>query len=107
MSKIVIKKKISLDFLGEEYKDGYLVFKSIPLRDFEQYATKAKELEGDEKASSQLIISILQENFITGMFPDEKGDLFEVKKDQLLDFDVATAVKVFSILTGQDQNPKV
>lgn len=106
MGKIVIKKKISLDFLGEDYKDGYLEFKSIPLKDFEQYTSKAKELEGDEKASSEMIISILKNNFIGGKFPDEDGKLFDVEKEQLLDFDIATAIKVFTILTGQDQSPK-
>lgn len=36
MTKIVIKKRINLDFLGDDYKDAYLVFKSIPLPDYEE-----------------------------------------------------------------------
>lgn len=36
MSKIVIKKKVNLAFLGEEYKEAYLVFQAIPISDFEK-----------------------------------------------------------------------
>jgi hypothetical protein len=35
MSKIVIKKHVSLDFLGEEYKGAELVFRAIPLSDYD------------------------------------------------------------------------
>ena len=36
MGKIVIKKQVSLDFLGEDYKEAYINFKSIPALDYEQ-----------------------------------------------------------------------
>lgn len=36
MSKLVIKKRISLDFLGEDYKDAFIIFRSIPLPDYEE-----------------------------------------------------------------------
>ena len=32
-----IKKKISLDFLGDDYKEGYLIFKSMPIKEFEEF----------------------------------------------------------------------
>lgn len=106
MGKIVIKKKISLDFLGEDYKDGYLEFKSIPLKEYEEYTKNISDVKDDDSAASQMIIDILNNNFLGGKFPDENGDLFSVEKEQLLDFDIATAIKVFTILTGQDQSPK-
>lgn len=34
MSKIVIKKKVSLGFLGDEYKDAYITFRSMPIKDY-------------------------------------------------------------------------
>lgn len=34
MSKIIIKKRVSLAFLGEPYKDAELVFRSIPLSEY-------------------------------------------------------------------------
>ena len=30
MANILIKRKVTLDFLVKEYKDSYLVFKTIP-----------------------------------------------------------------------------
>lgn len=36
MSKIVIKKKVNLDFLGDDYKEAFIVFKSIPLKDYDK-----------------------------------------------------------------------
>lgn len=40
MSKIVIKKRVNLDFLGEDYKDAYLVFRSIPLPELDDATAK-------------------------------------------------------------------
>lgn len=107
MGKIVIKKKISLDFLGEDYKEGYLVFKSIALKDFEKYQTEIASNKDNEEASAKLIIKILSENFEGGKFPDDEGNLFDVEKEQLQDFDVTTIVNTFKILTGQELSPKV
>lgn len=45
MPKIVIKKRVSLDFLGEEYKDSFLVFQSIPLPDFESISKDMPDVD--------------------------------------------------------------
>ncbi len=44
MAKIVIKKKISLEFLGEEYKDAYLVFRTIPMSDYKSFSESIPEI---------------------------------------------------------------
>lgn len=106
MGKIVIKKKISLDFLGEDYKDGYLEFKSIPLKEYEEYTKNISDVKDDDSAASQMIIDILNNNFLGGKFPDDEGKLFDVEKDQLKEFDIVTAIQVFKILTGQELSPK-
>lgn len=104
MSKIVIRKKISLDFLGEDYKEGYLEFKTIPMRDYQRYVKTATDTK-DESKAVDFIIDTLGELFLSGKFPNEKGELEDLTKDDLGDLDVATVVTVFKILTGQDQNP--
>ena len=104
MSKIVIKKRIGLDFLGDEYKDSYLVFKSIPMREYKEFIEAAKGK--DEDKAVDFISEKISELFIEGKFFDGK-ELIDLDKEDLLDLDIATTVQVFKILTGQDQSPKV
>lgn len=102
MGKIVIKKRITLDFLGEEYKECYLEFKTIPMKEYEKYVEQSQSNK-DEKKAVTFIVSTLRDLFIGGKFIDE--ELFDVEKEQLDDFDVNTIITVFKILTGQDQSP--
>lgn len=43
MAKIVIKKKVSLDFLGEDYKEAYFIFQTIPLPDYKEFMKSIPE----------------------------------------------------------------
>lgn len=104
MSKIVIKKRIPLDFVGDEYKEAYIEFRTIPMRDYEKYVEAAGDNK-DEKKSVTFIMQTLEDLFICGKFPDEKGELFDLSKEDVNDLDVNTIVTVFKILTGQDQSP--
>lgn len=103
MGKIVIKKRIALEFLGEDYKDCYLEFKTIPMRDYEGYIEKSASNK-DEKKAVQFIIDTLQDLFVGGKFIED-GELFDVTAEQVNDFDVNTILTVFKVLTGQDQSP--
>ena len=138
MSKIVIKKRVSLDFLGDEYKGAELVFKTIPLTDYEKMRNDLpksdprldelnfklknsvklsdeesaelgdliKEAENSNLNSFNLILKYLKEYYISGKFPDEKGNLEDIdSKEELGGLDQTTAVKCFQVLTGQD-DPK-
>ncbi len=104
MSRIVIKRKISLDFIGEDYKDCYLEFKTIPMKEYEKYVQQASENK-DEKKAIEFITKTLQDLYISGKFIDEKSELFDVKAEELGDFDMNVMITVFKTLTGQDQNP--
>lgn len=96
MAKIIIKKKITLEFLGDEYKDDYLEFKSLPLREFEKILPKLDEAGEDGKKALPIMTGILESNFISGKFQGE-----DVVKEDLLDFDMETLVKAFELFTGQ------
>jgi len=104
MSRIVIKRKISLDFIGEDYKDCYLEFKTIPMKEYEKYVQQASENK-DEKKAIEFITKTLQDLYISGKFIDEKNELFDVKAEELGDFDMNVMITVFKTLTGQDQSP--
>lgn len=40
---ITIRKRVNFDFLGDEYKEAYLVFRSIPLADYEKIIDEMPE----------------------------------------------------------------
>lgn len=109
MNKFVIKKRIPLDFLGDDYKEAYLVFRSIPLKDFEQIIDNVTKAEGqDPKESLKLMFEYIKTYFHSGKFPDDTGALQEISGDDLAEFiDNETAIKCFQMLTGQSIDPKV
>jgi len=104
MNKIVIKKRISLDFLGEDYKEAYLEFKAIPMSKYQDYIERS-EVNKDAKTAIPFIIDTLKDLFISGKFPDEKGELFDLTKEDIGELDIEATIRPFKILTGQDQSP--
>lgn len=100
MANIVIKKRVELGFLGEDHKEDYLVFKSIPVGEYKKLIDSRPE--EDDSGQIDFIVNILKDKFLTGMF---QGDA--VTKDNLEDFDAETAIACFGKLTGQEPDPKV
>lgn len=101
MAKIVIKKRVGLDFLGEEYKDSYLEFKSLSLAEYQKLLDELKDIEEGSQSLSK-ILSILEDQFIVGKFQGE-----DVSKEDLKQFDIETMTKCFELFTGQQTDPKV
>lgn len=98
---IVIKKKIDLDFLGEDYKDASLTFQAIPLKDFDEIVLKIDEAQKNN-GSVKLILATLKEYFLEGIFPG----IEKVTADDLDGLDPGSVVRCFQILTGQEFDPK-
>ena len=104
---IVIKKRVSLDFLGEDYKDAYLVFQSIPAGAFDELLPQLKNPKEGDDNSSKLLLDLLKKYFIKGEFPDDDGKLSTVESDDLTGLDLTSLVKCFQLFTGQELDPKV
>lgn len=100
MAKIVIKKRVSLEFLGDEYKDSHLTFKSMSLKEYEKLLEAGEELSN--KDALLQTIKILKDHFIEGKFMGE-----DVTSDDLDDFDIGTLVTCLEYFTGQKLDPKV
>lgn len=94
MADIIIKKKVTLEFLGEEYKDSYLTFKSISVGDYGDITNGIEELSDAE--ASKKIIGILEKYFVEGLFEGQKLSSEDISK-----FDGETILKCFETLTGQ------
>lgn len=104
MSKFVIKKRVTLEFLGDEYKDGYLVFRSIPLKDYQSIVDATDKAADNEIESLNVIQNNLKNYYIEGEFPVE-GKLESLTVDDLdeiLDKDVS--MKCFQVLMGRASN---
>jgi hypothetical protein len=104
---IVIRKRVGLEFLGEDYKEAYLIFQSIPVSDFESMQVRLKALQDKEQGAVQFILDTLKQYFVSGEFPDDAGKLEPVKKEDLDGLDPQTAVECFKVFTGQELDPKV
>ena len=98
MANIVIKRKVNLDFLGDEYKDSYLVFRAVPVVAYEDLSTRIDSVSGNQESMTE-IIKILEEYFVDGVFDNEK-----VLKEDIKQFDGDTMLRCFETLTGQTRD---
>lgn len=100
MGKFSIRKRISLDFIGKEYEEGYFIFRAIPLSEYDQIMTDMDKIKDDNKKSIPFILELLKSHFIEGKFPDDKGVLLPVEADDIGDIDVGTCLEIFQRMTG-------
>jgi len=97
MANIVIKRKLSLEFLGEENKDDYLTFRSIPVIEFDGMINKINGVDKkDNKTATIVMLDILKEYLLDGVYGGDK-----VVKEDLDGLDGAVVMKCFEILTGR------
>lgn len=99
---LLIKKTVKLDFLGEDYKDSYLTFRAIPIKDFEKIQEETEKIGDDGKKSIAFISEKLSEYYVSGKAANESGVLEDVTKDDLGNLDQVSVVKCFEVLTGQN-----
>lgn len=99
MANIVIKKRVNLDFLGDEYKNDYLVFKAIAVSKYKDLVDGRPE---EDNLQYEYVLKVLADNFIEGKFQDQ-----DVDKKDLAEFDGETTLNCFARLTGQQPDPKV
>lgn len=106
---LVIRRKISLDFVGEEYKDSYLIMKALPLNKYEEYLDKSKKLEEEAKEQPlkavYFLLDVLKEHFIEGKIFND-GKLEDIQADDFGDLDFAIVQEIFNRVTGVTPNPK-
>lgn len=101
MSKLIIRKRVSLEFLGDAYKDAYIEFRSIPVDDYDDLIGKMN-VEGDGNANAA-ILGILKDYYLSGKFPNDKDELEELdSKEELGGLDKEAVIECFGKLTGQD-----
>ena len=103
MGKFLVRKHFSLDFLGEEWKDAYLVFSAFVMSDIKDRLAKLANLEQDDSeavmAGLTEMVSLLEEKFIEGKGVDASGKLIPVEKEDIKDLPVEVISKAVSFLS--------
>lgn len=84
---LVIKKRVSLEFLGEEYTDSYLILKSISVKDYEAL--------GDVTVRDAVV-----ERFIEGKIKQD-GKLVDITKENLEELPGEAFVEAFERISGK------
>ena len=72
---LAIKKRVNLDFLGEEWKEAHILFRSIPLKDYEELMKEAEV----KKDAIKFTRSTLKKYYLSGKVPNDKGELGDMK----------------------------
>lgn len=98
MADIIVRKRIALDFLGEEHNSDYLVFKAIPVDEYKDIANKQPE---DNIEAIDYIVSKLKERFIEGRYQEQ-----DIAKPDIGKFPAEVITECFAIITGQKISPK-
>lgn len=75
-------RRVSLGFLGDEWADAYIDFRRGHWRDVEAI----EEIQASQKGT-QSLIAMLQHMFYAGQMVDEAGQMVDMDKDNIADFD--------------------
>lgn len=99
---IKINKKIGLEFLGEEYKDSYLVFQAITMNEIEEIQEKAlvAQERQDPKENLNFFKSVVAPRFVEGKIAQD-GKLVEVTKDDLPNLPLEVFIDIAQELMGR------
>ncbi|CAB4151913.1 hypothetical protein UFOVP585_42 [uncultured Caudovirales phage] len=105
MAKIVIRKKVIFDFLGEEYSESYLNFSAIPVADFTPMIEEVEQVGEDSKKAYPIVLNYLKKYFLDGEFWDGEK-LSKVEKEDLDGLDGEAVLACFGRITGTSPDPK-
>lgn len=101
---LVIRKKVSLGFLGDDYKDAFITFRAVPIKDFDAMQDDIDAIGDDNKKSLAFILDKLKHYFLNGQAPNEGGKLENITIEDLGELDQLSVLKCFESLTGQNVN---
>lgn len=103
MSKFAIKKKITLEFLGEEWKDAYITLTPLAVREFERIQKIAPKDETDVDANLEAMnqmLTIVGEHFVNGKGWDGET-LVAIEKEDISDLPMEILTVLISSLAGK------
>lgn len=103
MADIVINKRVSLAFLGDEYKDSYITVRYVPVKEYDDLMSLATKA-ADKKESVKFIQEQIKERFVEGKIQQD-GKLVDLTLEDLPSFPADVFITAYQEITGQ-ANPK-
>lgn len=92
---LVIKKRVSLDFLGDDYKDSYLILRAMSVQEYDS-------LENDKK---QTVKDAVCERLIEGQI-NQDGSLIKITQENIKELPGDVFVKAWGAILGEEIDPK-
>lgn len=99
---INITKRVSLEFLGEDYKESYLVFNAVKMKDLvaiQESAVAAQEHQ-DPKENLEFFQNVIDPRFVEGKI-NQDGKLVDFTKEDLQELPLDVYVTIFQELMGK------
>ena len=101
MAKFVSRRHLSLDFLGDEWKDCFIVFSSLSIN---QNRDLIKQKMGGKDPEDIMAVSIklLQDHFIEGAgFDDETKAIVKLTKEDIGELPTIVNERAILFLVGE------
>ncbi len=102
MSKFAIKKRVELAFLGDEWKDAYIVLTPLAVREFKEIQKAAPQDDTDNAANIEAMdtmMLLIKEHFLSGKGWDGEA-LVAIEPEDLDDLPVEIISACISSLAG-------
>ena len=103
MAKFKVEKKFSLDFLGDAWKECYINFEVVSIKDIRDYFPKFKAVDGDNPdtvvKSFNDILGFLSGKFISGKAVNTGGETVDLEAKDLEDLPAEVLSKALSFLS--------
>lgn len=93
-------KHISLEFMGEEWRDCYLDLRSLTWGDLAGFDAVNRATVTNREAG-ELITAALKRNFVAGQGLDAQGNTIDLTADDLADLDIDAQTEIYAQLGGQ------
>lgn len=87
---LVIKKRVSLDFLGEDYKDSFIIIRAMSMSEYD-------DLQGKDK--DKTVREVVTEHFISGQIQQNDKSV-DITLDNINELSPDIFAKLWDILTG-------
>lgn len=99
------KKKITLEFLGDEYKDSYIELESMPMNELEALLNKAKDTDQSQDRGEALSFmrNAVSDRFVGGSVSQD-GKMVEVKKEDVASLPAEVFIEAFQQIVGKIPN---